>query len=137
MSKVFFFLSIKRNLCHTVINVLLFLFRIFLFPYSQAAVCLITVRDVIMAHGRQRMISTSVEGTALSAVRDGLEGTVSVSDLCLSFAYLFFLIFVFFSYVRSCCCFSFSMWRSNTETSRSCDPGELSDQCRMRLDATC
>ncbi|XP_053085585.1 inactive serine protease PAMR1 isoform X2 [Pangasianodon hypophthalmus] len=32
-----------------------------LFFYSQAAMCLTTVRDVIMAHGRQRMISTSME----------------------------------------------------------------------------
>lgn len=49
--------------------------------YSQVATCLIIVRNVIMAHGRQRTISTSVEGTALSVVRDGLEGTVSVSVL--------------------------------------------------------
>lgn len=52
-----------------------------LFSYFQAAVCSITVRDVIMARGRQRTISTSVEGTAQSVVRDGPEGTVSVSDL--------------------------------------------------------
>lgn len=43
--------------------------------------CLITVKDVIMAHGRQKMISTSVDGSAPSVVRDGLEGTVSVSVL--------------------------------------------------------
>lgn len=43
--------------------------------------CLITVRDVIMAHGRQRMISTSLEDTALSVGRAGLEGIASVSVL--------------------------------------------------------
>lgn len=97
----------------------------------QAAMCLITVRDVIMAHGRQRMISTSLEDTALSVGRAGLEGIASVSVLSILEGVFLYNQQIVFSFLRLNWCFFFRVWRSHTEASRSCDPGELSNQCGM------
>lgn len=111
---------------------------------NKVAAFLITARLATMAPGRPRMISTSEAGTAHRVVEGGLVETVSVSYLVLYiiilihdiYLYCFLLSQIFKSFHIHTLFANFSMRRSYTETTWSCDFRKLSNQCQMWMDTT-